>query len=188
LEHGYCGQIITLKKMKQIVLQLLVLVSIGFSARAQVDVVVPNNEPKTQAALQYRIESNFVRTGQAITFEKGTANLLAASEAAIATIKKFLNEKSYVSLLRVEGHTSCGNGDQALSEARALAVCKKLVAEGVACERLLPVGFGCSKPITDVHNEQNERIDFVLVALRGKIIGGIPADGSGKVAGVVCQE
>ncbi|MBS1643487.1 MAG: OmpA family protein [Bacteroidetes bacterium] len=174
--------------MKQIILQLLVLISLGYPARAQVDLVVPNNEPKTQAALQYHIENNFVRTEHAVVFAKGTATLLPESDAAIETIKKFLDDKSYVSLLRVEGHTTCGSGDQALSEARAMAVCKKLIAEGVDCKRLLAVGFGCSKPIMDVHNELNARIEFVLVALKGRVIGGMPVDGGGKVAGEVCGD
>jgi hypothetical protein len=41
-------------------------------------------------------------------------------------------------VVRIEGHAS----DQALSEARALAVTRWLVVRGVACERLVPVGFG----------------------------------------------
>ncbi|MBK8266520.1 MAG: OmpA family protein [Nannocystis sp.] len=50
-----------------------------------------------------------------------------------------------VSLVRIEGHAS----DQALSEARALAVTRWLVVRGVACERLVPVGFGPTKPVAD---------------------------------------
>ena len=106
----------------------------------------------------------------------------------------YLADKTYISTLRIEGHTD-DRGDaganQALSEKRALAVAKALVAKGVDCKRLLPVGFGANKPIrpndTPEGRAQNRRMDFVNAALRGRAIGGMPVDGGGVVAGDPCR-
>ena len=70
--------------------------------------------------------------------------------AALEILKQYLTDKSYISLLRVEGHTdNTGNtaAAQALTEKRALAVCKKLIEMGVDCKRLIAVGFGDTKPV-----------------------------------------
>ena len=66
-----------------------------------------------------------------------------------------------------------------------------MVAVGIKCDRLIPVGFGSAKPIvpndTPDHKAQNRRIAFVNAALRGRAIGGMPVDGGGKVAGDPCR-
>jgi OOP family OmpA-OmpF porin len=74
---------------------------------------------------------------------------------------------------------------QARSEARALAVAKALVKAGVDCKRVLPVGFGASKPAFE-DASKNTRMVFENAALRGHAIGGMPVDGGGKVAGDPC--
>ncbi|MEO6831916.1 MAG: OmpA family protein [Chitinophagaceae bacterium] len=174
--------------MKKLLSTLALALVFAGTANAQNSLVMPNNETQQEKpTLEYKIEGNEVRTGNAVSFAKNSAEILPESDAALNTIKKFLEDKSYISLLRVEGHVSCGKGDQGLSEARALAVCKWLVAQGVDCKRLLPVGFGCTKPITDANNEMNERITFVNAALKGHAIGGMPVDGGGKVAESGCE-
>ena len=69
---------------------------------------------------------------------------------------------------------------------------RKLVSLGVDCKRLVPVGFGGTKPVaentTPDGKAQNRRITFVAAALRGVLIGGMPADGGGKVAGDPCEK
>ncbi|WP_153799701.1 OmpA family protein [Foetidibacter luteolus] len=141
-------------------------------------------------AQAYKLSGNEVVLEKAITFETGTANLTPESEETLAIIKQYLDDKSYISLLRIEGHVSNGNGQQ-LSEQRALAVCKKLVALGVDCKRLMAVGFGNTKPVADNSTPegraQNNRLSFFNAALRGRLIGGMPADGGGNVAGEVCM-
>jgi OOP family OmpA-OmpF porin len=85
-----------------------------------------------------------------IVFETGTNELTAESEGPLRQLERYLAAKPAITLLRIEGHTD-GDGDpaalQALSEARALAVARRLVALGVSCKRLLPVGFGSTKPV-----------------------------------------
>ncbi len=122
-----------------------------------------------------------------VLFETGSATLKTESEASLLSVVSYLAEKSYVSTLRVEGHAE----DQALSEARALAVSRYLVSKGVVCSRLLPVGFGANKPVADASTPegraQNVRIELVNAALMNRPIGGMPVDGGGKVAGDPCK-
>ncbi len=119
---------------------------------------------------------------------------LKDSDDAIAYVKGYLDSKSYVSTLRIEVHSDAQGAEefnQRMSEKRALAVAKALVAKGVDCKRLLPVGFGSTKPVADNKTAdgraQNRRTWFFNAALRGKAIGGMPTDGGGKVAGDPCK-
>ena len=141
------------------------------------------------AAQEYKLEGNEVKIGKEVKFKTGTAELLPESDAALLVIKKYLDDKSSISTLRIEAHTD-NSGDatanQTLSEKRAEAVSDKLISLGVDCNRLLPVGFGGTKPVatnsTAEGKAQNRRISFVNAALRGKAIGGMPTDGGGKPA------
>jgi OOP family OmpA-OmpF porin len=129
-----------------------------------------------------------------ITYQTGSADLAADSDAAIAAVAEFLAAKSYLTTLRIEVHAdSQGNTghNQAMTEARALTTARALVARGVDCTRLLPVGFGETKPIADNSTAEgraaNRRTTLVPAALNGKLIGGMPADGGGVVAGDPCS-
>jgi OmpA-OmpF porin, OOP family len=148
----------------------------------------------TLYAQDYKLEGNEVKISKQVLFESGSDQLKPESTAALEIIKQYLTDKSYISTLRVECHTdNTGNAatNQSLTEKRALAICKKLVEMGVDCKRLLAVGFGDSKPVADNSSPdgkaQNRRVNFFNAALRGRLIGGMPADGGGKVAGDTCQ-
>ena len=145
-------------------------------------------------AQDYKLEDNEVKITKQVEFEPGTAKLKPESSAALQIIKQYLDDKSYISQLRVECHTDNGDdasASQLLTEKRALAVCKKLIELGVDCKRLIAVGFGDTKPIADNSTPngkaENPRVTFVNVSLRGHVIGGMPVDGGGKVAGELCN-
>lgn len=145
-------------------------------------------------AQEYKLEGNEVVLNKPILFKTGTSELLPESKEVLVIIKNYLAAKSYISLLRVEAHldnTGDEQKNQVLTEKRALAICKELVAIGVDCKRLIAVGFGSTKPIADNNTIEgkgaNRRVSFINAALRGKLIGGMPADGSGKIAGEVCN-
>ena len=143
-------------------------------------------------AQDYKIENNEVKIEKQILFETGSDKLKPESTAVLEIIKQYLTDKSYISLLRVECHTdNSGNTSQALTEKRAFAVCKKLVEMGVDCKRLIAVGFGSAKPVADNSTPegkaQNRRVSFFNAALRGRLIGGMPADGGGQIAGDACN-
>ena len=146
-------------------------------------------------AQSYKLEGNEVKIDREVVFKPATSTLKPESDSALMIIKKYLEDKSYISLLRVECHTD-NLGDvaksQQLSQDRALAVCTRLVKLGVDCKRLIAVGFGGTKPIADNSTAegkmQNRRVTFVNAALRGHAIGGLPTDGGGQVAGDPCKE
>ena len=145
-------------------------------------------------AQEFTIQNNQLVLPAPIVFETGSENIKAESDVTIMHIKKILEAKSYISTLRIEGHSDNNAAEvlsQSLSEKRALAVAKRLVKEGVDCKKLIAVGFGSSKPIADNKSPKgkakNRRTEIHIAALRGKLIGGMPADGGGKVAGHICQ-
>ncbi len=127
-----------------------------------------------------------------ITFETGTANLTSSAQRSVDHIARYLADKTYISTLRIEGHVAGDTDAQALSEKRALAVTRALVASGVECTRLLPVGFGDNKPVADPKTPEgraeNTRIAAINAGLRGRAIGGMPLDGGGRVAGDPCAK
>jgi OOP family OmpA-OmpF porin len=143
----------------------------------------------------YALENNELKLADPVVFADRSDKLLPHSEKALTVVKDYLGEKKSITLLRVEGHTDASDdaeADQQLSERRALSVARWLVAKGVDCKRLVAVGFGGTKPVaandTPEHRAQNLRIAFVNAALLGRAIGGMPADGGGRVAGDVCPK
>ncbi len=145
------------------------------------------------APVTFVLNQNTLIVPTTVTYATGSDAVLPESAPALAHVAAYLAAKSYISLMRVEVHSDTdGNAaeQQALTERRALAVARALVAQGVDCKRLIPVGFGGSKPVAanDTPDDKalNRRTVFVNVALRGTVIGGMPADGGGKVAGDPC--
>lgn len=129
-----------------------------------------------------------------VVFETGSDKLLPESDAVLSIVKDYLDAKKNVTLLRIEGHTDSDGKDadnQTLSEKRAMSVARWLVAKGIDCKRLLPVGFGETKPVapndTPENKAQNRRTAFINAALQGKAIAGMPVDGNGKPAGDPCK-
>ncbi len=143
---------------------------------------------------KFELENGVLKVPFPITFETSKATLKPESAEAIAYVAAYMEAKSSISTLRVETHTDAQGDDkynQAMSEKRALAVAKALVAKGVDCKRLLPVGFGETKPVGDNGTPEgraaNRRTSFANAALRGRAIGGMPLDGGGAVAGDPCK-
>jgi OOP family OmpA-OmpF porin len=142
---------------------------------------------------KFEIRDGALVTGP-VTFKTGSDIILPESHEALGHVADYLAESPAVSTLRIEVHTdSTGTSgfNAAISERRALAVARWLVSErGVDCHRLIAVGFGSEKPIGDNATPQgkaaNRRTVFVLAALRGKAIGGMPLEGGGRVAGDAC--
>jgi OmpA-OmpF porin, OOP family len=149
----------------------------------------------TLQAQDYKLEGSEVKITKPVLFETGSfARLKPESIGALEIIKQYLTDKTYITQLRVECHTD-NSGDakinQALTEKRAMVICRKLIEMGVDCKRLIAVGFGDTKPVADnstpASKAENLRVNFVNVALRGKVIGGMPIDGGGKIVGELCN-
>jgi OOP family OmpA-OmpF porin len=145
-------------------------------------------------APKFEIENGLLKVPFPVAFDTNKATLKTESAEAIAYVAAYLEAKSSISTLRVEVHTDAQGDDkynQAMSEKRAFAVAKALVAKGVDCKRLIPVGFGETKPVADnttaAGRAANRRTAFANAAMRGKPIGGMPLDGGGAVAGDPCK-
>lgn len=177
-----------MKKLSLLPLLLLLAFLLAASDKGAAQVGGATDKPKT-----FTVENHELKLADPILFFNGGDRLKPESEKALSMVKDYLDAKTYITLLRVEGHTDA-DGDSAvnqkLSERRALAVARWLVAKGVDCKRLLPVGFGGGKPLapndTAENKAKNRRLVFANATLRGRAIGGMPSDGGGKAAGDPC--
>lgn len=138
-----------------------------------------------------RIEQNAIVLDTPFAFVGETADLDPSSDAAARQVAEFLAAKANLSRVRIEGHVAAtdrgADAAQQLSEARARAIAAKLAGLGVDCGRLLPVGFGRTRPVVaPVEATGNTRVEIRVAALRGRSIGGMPEDGGGRVAGDAC--
>lgn len=139
----------------------------------------------------FELDGNAVVLPGPVTFATDSAELTADADPALWHVFDYLAAKDAITLLRIEVHTSSDTPDaQALTEARARTVAAWLIAHGVACDRLIAVGFGDTKPVADGSTPDgraaNRRVEFQNAMLRGHAIGGMPTDGGGQVAGDLC--
>jgi len=144
--------------------------------------------------LTFETENGALKLPGPVMFESGKGVIKPESDVVLNVVKDYLNAKPQVTLLRIEGHTDSvgvAADNQKLSELRSMAVAQWLIANGIRCNRLLPVGFGQDKPIasntTDEGRSQNRRTMFINAELKGKAIGGAPTNGGGIVAGDPCR-
>jgi outer membrane protein OmpA-like peptidoglycan-associated protein len=101
-------------------------------------------------------------------FEPGKAKLTDAGRAQVHQAVRMLQEHPNLKVA-IEGHTDGKGGkafNQSLSERRAQAVGKQIVAEGIPAARVTTRGFGESRPIADNTTEEgrarNRRVEIVV--------------------------
>lgn len=133
-------------------------------ARKQRMAFVASTEMAEKIALDGRIAL------YGIEFDFDSDRIRDSAEPTLAEIAKLLREKPQLAIL-VVGHTDTqGSFDynRKLSQRRADAVVARLVALGVAKERLFPVGVGFAAPIatnaTDEGRAKNRRVELVDLA------------------------
>ncbi len=141
----------------------------------------PDNPPSgLLISIDIKLSVVVVPTALKIDFVAGTANLADQSKDAIAKVAGVLKAHPEVSRVEVEAHTGL-KGDAktnlALSEQRADAVTKALVANGVEGSRLVPVGYGpfcpAKESLDDVDEMLNRRVTFRVVQMNN-VWTGIP--------------
>lgn len=138
---------------------------------------------------QYSLNGNELILPSKIIFKTASAHIDPSSEKTLQYVATYLNEKKYITTLRIEAHCSLYQDESEnllLSQQRAKAVYEWLITKGgIDKSRLLPVAFGSSKPIaqnnTPEGKSENTRILFVNAALKGNNIGGMPPDGGGLI-------
>ncbi len=103
----------------------------------------------------------------AINFDVNKSVINADGMAFLAQLAQFLRANPFLKL-EIDGHTD-GDGDadanMKLSQERADAVKKQLESVGIDGSRLIPVGFGLTKPkvpnATPEGKAENRRVEFV---------------------------
>jgi len=107
---------------------------------------------------------------QTIEFNSGSNVLAKSASALLDQIAAVLKANLHVRRVRVEGHTD-NEGDEEmnvdLSERRAERVRVELTKRGVDRNRLLPRGFGSTRPVasnkTNVGRKANRRVEFRVI-------------------------
>ncbi|MBX7173658.1 MAG: OmpA family protein [Pyrinomonadaceae bacterium] len=147
------------------------------------------------AQTKFELDGNMLKLPKPIVFETGSDKInLEKSKDALNHVKEYLNAKTYITVMRIEAHAQRRGEEakaQTLTEKRALAVANWLVENGIDCKRILPVGFGSTKPAfanDSPEASQNNRIEFYNAELAKHAIGGMPLDGGGKVVEGFCKE
>ena len=149
--------------------------------------------PEEDLSPQFPLDGQTLRLPGPVVFEFGKAVLAPESAPVLDFVKRYLEARPEVTLLRIENHTdNIGNpnDNQTLSEGRTMAVARWLITQAISCKRLLPVGFGGERPIasnaTEEGRAQNRRTVFVNAALNGMLLRPDAADG-GRIAGDPCR-
>lgn len=104
-----------------------------------------------------------------ITFESGNANMSSSFYKSLNAISNTLKEYNK-SAIKIVGHTdNTGNfeGNQILSERRAMAVADYLVSQGILPQRVHHSGLGSRSPIADNSTEtgrqSNRRVEIEII-------------------------
>jgi OmpA-OmpF porin, OOP family len=124
--------------------------------------------------IEVNIELEKIKGGSVVVlnnifFDVDKYELKEKSQAEIAEVVRFLNSNPQVRI-EVSGHTdNLGTSDynSTLSEKRAQAVTNYLIKSGISRARIIPKGYGASKPVGDNSTEHgrqlNRRIEFKIL-------------------------
>lgn len=115
------------------------------------------------------IATNAEITLKNLFFDTGKSGLKDESKSELTRIVEFLEQYPKVKV-EISGHTD-SQGDEAenmvLSQDRAKSVVNYLVEKGIDNERLVPVGYGETKPVADNSTRKgrakNRRVDFKVL-------------------------
>lgn len=130
---------------------------------------LPDSTYKKDIALQpIEVEAGVVLKN--LFFETNQYQIQPSSEAELNKLVQFLKDNPTVKI-RIEGHTdNVGSAadNQKLSTARAYSVVNYLIEHGIKDDRLVPKGYGATKPVADNITEdgraQNRRTELRIVS------------------------
>jgi peptidoglycan-associated lipoprotein len=141
------------------------------------------------------IEEQFIaEAGDRVFFSEGSAELGGRARGVLQSQARFIKLRPDLSAM-IEGHADDGSlsADEhaRLSEARAEAVRRRLIEEGIESSRLAVTSWGRDKRVSDCPQPacaaQNRRAVTVLVSTRARRMGG-PASVMPGAATVVARE
>lgn len=131
-----------------------------------------------------RTHGAIIEFAQPLAFRHDSVSLAAGADAALDEAVDYLQASPEIRLVLVEGHTDATGSlryNQALSEARAVAVRKALIAAGVAPERLVAYGYGETRPATP-EQAPNRRVVFRIIEGDRKVLTRRAATEWGQIA------
>lgn len=138
------------------------------AARQRATVIVTLQARPKQAMVT--VGKTEITIKQQIQFGVDSAVILPESTALLTEIAEVFQRNPRLKRVEVQGHTdNSGTPDhnQELSDQRAKAVAAWLTAHGVASERLVPKGFGQSRPrvpnVTAGNRAKNRRVQLVIL-------------------------
>jgi outer membrane protein OmpA-like peptidoglycan-associated protein len=146
----------------------------GFLPQRVVVTVSPGGTTERTVTLEpirIAVTDDRIEFSGTVYFAFDRADLLDESHDLLDEIALVIRENPSLRLVRVEGHTDQHGDDafnQHLSEARAASVVAYLAQAGVEPGRLEAVGYGESRPISKL-DEENRRVAFVIV--KGRLPG-----------------
>ncbi|NJS15720.1 MAG: OmpA family protein [Sphingopyxis sp.] len=131
----------------------------------------PAEAPATAEAVKdCQADVDAIIKGKTIQFDSGAATLKAESLPLIEALAKELAQCSGTTVA-VAGHTDASGlaaNNQRLSETRAKTVVAELVNRGIPAARLVPSGYGATKPLepgdSPAAKAANRRIEFSVAA------------------------
>ncbi|TVQ90109.1 MAG: hypothetical protein EA397_14260 [Deltaproteobacteria bacterium] len=137
-------------------------VSIRSEATAEINAVL--ERPKTE------VKDEKIEILERVFFEVGSATLQSRSHKLLNEIANIMLRNPDIALLEIAGHTSSEGSidlNTQLSKDRAASVKQYLVDQGVAPDRLKPVGYGPSQPLvseqTEADRAKNRRVEFNIL-------------------------
>lgn len=130
----------------------------------------PNDDPKKNGCPKAVVVAGEVKILERIEFDTNKATLRPVSDGVLKAVADILAQHKEIKRIQVQGHTD-NRGTKAynktLSDKRAAAVKKWLIANGIDAARLESKGFGQEQPIdsneTDEGRQNNRRVQFIIL-------------------------
>jgi outer membrane protein OmpA-like peptidoglycan-associated protein len=132
---------------------------------------VKSSDPKQNGCpALIEVTQGEIKIKQEVLFGAFSAKILPESLPVLLAVAQTLRDNPQIKKIEVQGHTD-NEGDlkrnMDISQRRAVSVAQFLWDHGVDPDRLMPKGYGPTRPIADNHTHegrvQNRRVQFVIL-------------------------